>query len=37
MTVASNVSSSPIVTAFEGLFTEIDNDALVGLTTDSVE
>ena len=36
-TVASNVSSSPIVTGFEGLFTEIDIDGPVGRPTDSAE
>ena len=35
--MASNVSSSPIVTGFEGGFTEIDNDGPVGRATDSVE
>ena len=35
--MASNVSSSPIVTGFEGVFTEIDNDGPVGRATDSVE
>ena len=35
--MASKVCSFPIVTGFEGGFTEIDNDGPVGRPIDSVE